>query len=255
MRIGPKPTLTGVLYAFDVVAKYQQELASKGQEAGSGNIEHSLDKYLKLKETYPDMVDDNQIVNYLMLNILAGGDTTSASMRAIVYYLSKHTSAYNKLVSELDAANLSMPAQWKNVQGLTYLDAVIREALRINPGIAMVFERIVPESGFTLPDGRFIPGGTNIGINPAVTNRNTDIFGEDAEQFNPDRWLKKDGETEVVFENRHRKMKEVADFVFGGGNRVCMGKYLAMLEIYKLIATLYSLFDVSIFFHVLGSWD
>jgi cytochrome P450 len=245
MRIGPKPTLTGVLYAFGVVAEYQQELASRGQKAGSDDVKHSLDKYIKLKETYPDMIDDNQVVNYLMLNILAGGDTTSATMRAVVYYLSKNTSAYQKLTSELDAANLSLPAQWKDIQDLTYLDAVIREALRINPGIAMVFERVVPESGFTLPDGRFVPGGTKIGINPAVTSRDVEVFGEDADLFNPDRWLKKDGETEEAFSNRRRKMRDVADFAFGGGNRVCMGRYLAMLEIYKLFATLYALFDVS----------
>lgn len=247
MRIGPKPTLTGVLYAFGVVAEYQQELASKGEKADRDDVEHSLDKYLKLKEAYPDIIDDNQIVNYLMLNILAGGDTTSSTMRAVVYYLSKNPSAYQKLTSELDAANLSLPAQWKDIQELTYLDSVIREALRINPGIAMIFERVVPQPGFTLPDGRFVPGGTAIGINPAVTNRNVDVFGEDADQFNPDRWLQKDGETEEAFKNRSRKMKDVADFVFGGGNRICMGRYLAMLEIYKLFATLYSLFDVSVF--------
>lgn len=93
----------------------------------------------------------------------------------------------------------------------------------------------------------FIPGGTAIGINPAVTNRNVDVFGQDADHFNPDRWLKKDEENEEEFRDRCRKMKDVASFVFGGGNRVCMGRNLAILEIYKLFATLYSLFDVSTF--------
>lgn len=78
-----------------------------------------------------------------MLNVLAGGDTTSATMRAVVYYLAKTPHAYGKLTAELDAARLSLPAQWRDVKGLPYLDAVIREALRINPGIAMIFERVV----------------------------------------------------------------------------------------------------------------
>ncbi|KAH8812220.1 putative cytochrome P450 [Xylogone sp. PMI_703] len=245
VRIGPKPTLTGVLYTFKVVMEYQQALTAKGPKPHD-SVEHSLDQYLKLKETYPDMVDDNQIVNYLMLTILAGGDTTSATMRALVYYLSKNAHAYESLTSELDAANLSLPAQWKDIQNLPYLDAVIREALRINPGIAMIFERTIPESGFTLPDGRFIPGGTDIGINPAVTNRNEKIFGENTDSFDPDRWLKKEGETREEVKDRLRKMKDVADFTFGGGNRVCMGRYLATLEMYKLFATLYSLFDIKL---------
>lgn len=147
---------------------------------------------------------------------------------------------------ELDTAKLSLPAKWRDIQDLSYLDAVIREGLRINPGIAMILERVVPPSGFTLPDGRFVPSGTAIGINPAVTNRDIDVFGDDAELFNPDRWLKKNGEKEGVFRDRFKRMKDVADFVFGGGNRLCMGRDLAMLEIYKLFATLYSLFDVSI---------
>lgn len=78
-----------------------------------------------------------------MLNVLAGGDTSSATMRAVVYYLAKTPHAYRKLISELDAANLSMPAQWRDVKDLPYLDAVMREAWRMNPGIAMIFERVV----------------------------------------------------------------------------------------------------------------
>ncbi|KAK5089535.1 hypothetical protein LTR70_005929 [Exophiala xenobiotica] len=241
VRIGPKPTLTGVMYAFQVVAQYQAERAEGKNQAPVAN---SLDRYLRLKEEYPDIVNDAQVVNWLMLNVLAGGDTTSATMRAVVYYLSKNPKAYEKLMQELDSTKLSFPAQWKEIKDLPYLDAVMREALRINPGIAMIFERVVPKGGFTLPDGRYIPAGTKVGMNPAVTNRNLDVFGEDANEFNPDRWLPKEGELPQAFDIRLRRMREVADFVFGGGGRVCMGRYLATLEIYKLFATLYSTFDM-----------
>ncbi|KAL3491635.1 cytochrome P450 [Aspergillus germanicus] len=242
VRIGPKPTLTGVLYAFKVVAEYQAEL--KENKVKAGTVDHTLDKYVQLKETYPDMVNDVQIVNWLMLSILAGGDTTSATMRAAVYYLAKNADAYQKLVSELSSASLVLPAQWKDIRDLPYLDGVIRESMRLNPGIAMVFERVAPEGGFTLPDGRYIPAGTKAGINPAVTNRDYAIFGEDADDFRPDRWLKRDDETAEKYEERHRRMNDTCDFVFGGGGRICMGRYLAMLEIKKLIATLYSSFDL-----------
>jgi cytochrome P450 len=242
-RIGPKPTLTGVLYAFKVVAEYQAQLAEKN--ISTGTVDHTLDKYVQLKETYPDVVDDNQIVNWLMLSILAGGDTSSATMRAAVYYLAKTPLATTKLAAELNAAGISAPAPWKRIRDLSYLDAVIRETMRMNPGIAMIFERIVPEGGFTLPDGRYLPAGTKAGINPFVTNRDYEVFGEDADTFNPDRWLQGEDESSGHFEDRQRRMKDTVDFVFGGGGRVCMGRYLAMLEIKKLIATLYSSFDVS----------
>lgn len=243
-RIGPKPTLTGVLYAFKVVAEYQAQLAAKKVIAGSA--EHTLDKYVKLKESLPDMVNDQQIVNWLMLSILAGGDTSSSTMRAILYYLAKSKSAYSKLTAELEAAALPVPAPWKTIRDLPYLDAVIRESMRINPGIAIVFERVVPEGGFTLPDGRYLPEGTKVGINPYVTNRDYRVFGKDADSFDPDRWLQGKDESTEAFKIRERRMKDTVDFVFGGGGRVCLGRYLAILEIKKLVATLYTLFDVSI---------
>ncbi|OJJ39814.1 hypothetical protein ASPWEDRAFT_25610 [Aspergillus wentii DTO 134E9] len=244
VRIGPKPTLTGVLYAFKVVAEYQAQ--SSEEKAKSGPANHTLEKYVQLKETHPDIVDDNQIVNWLMLSILAGGDTTSATMRATVYYLAKTPDASCRLADELTQASLTIPAKWKDINALPYLDAVIRESIRMNPGLAMILERVVPDEGFTLPDGRYIPAGTKVGINPFVTNRDYGVFGEDADSFNPDRWLKGAGENVEAYESRLRRMKDTSDFTFGGGGRICMGRYLAMLEIYKFIATLYSLFDIQL---------
>lgn len=141
-------------------------------------------------------------------------------MRAVVYYLAKSPSASAKLTTELKDAALPTPASWKSIRDLLYLDAVIREAMRVNPG-------------------------TKIGINPFVTNRDSDVFGDDADSFNPDRWLQGKAESVAQFEASSRRMKYTVYFVFGGGGRICMGRYLAMLEIKKLIATLYSLFDGS----------
>jgi cytochrome P450 len=132
----------------------------------------------------------------------------------------------------------------EDIRDLPYLDGVIRQSMRLNPGIAMVFECVPPEAGFTLPDGRYILAGTKVGINPGVTSRDYAIFGEDADDFRPDRWLRRDYETAEQYEERHRRMNDTCDFVFGGGGRICMGRYLAVLEIKKLIATLCSTFDV-----------
>ncbi|RMY20294.1 hypothetical protein D0867_04098 [Hortaea werneckii] len=253
VRVGPKPTLTGVVYTFGVVAQYQQELREHGaKDAGKERPPHYLDRYVQLKEqkSKEDFggleVDDKQIVNWLMLNILAGGDTTSATMRAVLYYLAKTPSNYNKITAELDAAQLALPAQWKDTQSLPYLDAVIREAIRHNPGNAMIFEREVPASGMHLPDGRYVPGGTKVGVNPAVTNRNREIFGSDADEWNADRWLRGDDEAEAEYKGRLARMKDVSEFTFGGGNRVRMGKSLARMEMYKLFGTIYSLYDINL---------
>ncbi|PSR82638.1 cytochrome P450 [Coniella lustricola] len=242
VRIGPQPTLTGIFYAMKVVDEYQKQQSPTQNYDGT---EHYLEKYVQLKKSNPDSaIDDNQIVSWLMLNVLAGGDTTSATMRAVVYYLGKTPNAYAKLVNELDNARLSLPAQWTDIKGLPYLDAVLREAMRLSPGIALIMERVVPADGYRLPDGRFIPAGTKIGVNPAVTNRDRAVFGPDADDFNPDRWLRHDDEDSIQFEARLRQMRDVADHTFGSGSRICMGRYFAQLELWKLFATLYSVYDL-----------
>jgi cytochrome P450 len=179
-----------------------------------------------------------------MLNILAGGNTTSAIIRATVYYLSKYPAAYDKITAELDGANLSFSSKWKEISDLTYLDAVPREPSRINPGLAMVLEQVVPAGGFTLPDRRFIPAGTKVGINLTVVTPDFEVFDADADELKPDRWIKRDDKSYDDFQVGYRQMRDVADFIFGGGGRVCMGRYLATLEIWKLFATLYSVFDM-----------
>lgn len=95
---------------------------------------------------------------------------------------------------------------------MPYLDSVIREALRVNPGIAMIFERVDLEGRFTLPDGRYFPAGTKAGINPFVTNRDFGVFRGDADDFNPDRWLQGKDESSKNFEVRLRWMKDTSTY-------------------------------------------
>ena len=66
--------------------------------------------------------------------------------------------------------------------------AVINEALRIHPSTGTILERYVPTGGMVL-HGKHIPAGTTIGVNAWVMNRNKEVFGEDVEDFRPERWI------------------------------------------------------------------
>lgn len=135
-----------------------------------------------------------------------------------------------------------MPIPYRDAVKLPYLNAVVREAMRIHPGVGLLLERFVPAGGLKLPDGRFVPAGTIVGLNPWVVHRDTEVFGADAHVFNPGRWLKGDGEDEDEYNARLKRMKD-ADLTFGAGSRVCLGKNLALLEVYKLIPTLFMKYD------------
>ena len=71
-----------------------------------------------------------------------------------------------------------------------------------------------------------------------------EVFGADAEVFNPDRWLQRTDEDEEQFKARLRLMKSL-DMTFGIGQRKCVGVHVAELQIYKLIPAIVGLLDVS----------
>ena len=68
------------------------------------------------------------------------------------------------------------------------MHACVKEAERIHPPIGLPLERIVPARGATIC-GQFFEGGTVVGMNAWVIHRNKDVFGHDADSWNPDRWL------------------------------------------------------------------
>lgn len=73
--------------------------------------------------------------------------------------------------------------------------------MRMHPGVQLPLERIVPVGGATLCDVH-IPAGTIVGVNAAVVHRDTEIFGADANEFRPERWLDEDQE-KVKTMDRH----------------------------------------------------
>ena len=188
--------------------------------------------------------------------MMAGADTTAIALCATVYFVLKQPRICRRLKQELVDAKLSLPISYKTAQSLPYLDAVISESLRMHPAVGLPLERVVPPEGLRLPDGRTIPGGTIVGMNPWVVHADTNVFGEDAESFRPERWLPYDGE--VDYAARKRSMKET-DLTFGAGNRVCLGKNVSLMEIYKIIATLFLQYDMELVdpkkqWHVQNSW-
>ena len=129
---------------------------------------------------------------------------------------------------------------------LPYLDACLQESQRLHPAVGLSLERVAPKEGIKLPNGPFIEEGTIIGMNSWIVHKDQNIYGEDAGVFKPERWLPDKGESKQAFEARKRAMKDT-DLTFSTGDRACLGKWVAVVEIYKVIATLFLLCDVSHF--------
>jgi cytochrome P450 len=89
------------------------------------------------------------------------------TLSALFYHLLKHPSSYQRLQQELDAAGASLiddPITFKQAQALPYLQAVIKEALRLYLATGLGLQRSVPLGGVLLC-GRLFPHGMTVGIN------------------------------------------------------------------------------------------
>ena len=191
-----------------------------------------LSRFLTLHDKQPEIVPHTRLLAYLFMNINAGSDTVGSTFRTIFYYLLKNPSTLSTLQSEIDTAQqadtLTKPLPtWQECQQLPYLNAVIKEALRFIPALGLPLERIVPPGPGLTVKNHTLPPGTIIGINPYVLHRHPKIFGEDAEEWNPDRWLS-DDEGKVKYMDSHL-------LTFGAGKRTCLGRNIAMLELAKLV--------------------
>jgi cytochrome P450 len=167
---------------------------------------------------------------HVTLMIQAGADTTGTALGCILRFLLTDPSVLARARAEIETAEanglLSTPIRYEETrQHLPFFVACIKEGLRLNPPATNLFARIAPEDGKVI-DGHFVPGGTEITSHAYTVQRNKELYGEDAAEFKPERWM--------VGEKRNFEL-EAAQFTFGVGSRVCLGKDIAILEMYKLL--------------------
>ncbi|KAH8666577.1 cytochrome P450 [Xylariales sp. PMI_506] len=260
MRIGP-PNLGNVTR----IASEHMTARLQGKDKNfDPKVPDFLQFFIDAKAAHPEAVDEGVIMGYLLVNLLAGADTTAITIRAIFYYLLKTPTAYRNLEDEIMGAGFKGVAPFHESRALPYLEAVVREAMRLHPGVCFLLERYVPEGGFQLPGGAgFVPAGTAVGINAYISGRNPAVWGGDPDVFRPERWLRGhspglEGETEPAYRERMR-LFAASDLAFGGGSRICIGRSLALMEVYKIVATLVSRYEIELThpekeWKVTGSW-
>ncbi|KAJ9606533.1 Cytochrome p-450 [Cladophialophora chaetospira] len=235
------PQLPDPLYRFlkiteDEIARYDDQ---QGEKTGRTDFLAQL----REKESKDGQIPYRDMMNHLSNNIVEchgiRSDTTAVSLRACFYYLIKTPSAYEKLVAEIDEAEktgkLSNFISYEECLRLPYLQAVLKEAMRLHPGVAYPLERYVPVEGATIC-GVELPGGTNVSVTAPVIHMDKTVYGEDAESFRPERWLEAEPE--------HLKLMERSFLTFGAGTRTCIGKNISILEMGKFVPQILRHFDL-----------
>lgn len=157
---------------------------------------------------------------------MAGSDTTATAIRATLLYLIVNPRVVSKLRSELSSNPISSPIQEAEARKLPYLQAIIKEGLRIFPPIVGLMSKEVPAGGDVI-NNQFVPGGTKIGFGAYGIFRNREAWGEDADTFRPERWLQ-------ASPGKLKEKESTLELVFGYGKYQCLGKNLEMMELNKI---------------------
>ncbi|CAK7223636.1 hypothetical protein SBRCBS47491_005275 [Sporothrix bragantina] len=231
---------TGILrMALFTTGRIDEGEQKRKAQVGKTKADDFLSKSLDLHEDNPKKFPRAAVDTLCLTNFGAGSDTTSISLCAILFNLMNNPKSLAKLRDEVHKklAELNLDRiPFKDTQSMPYFQACIKEALRLHPATGLPLARVVPADGATI-SGIFFPAGTVVGINSWVAHRNRDVFGADADEFRPERWL--------IQDSAKLSLMESYWLPFGVGSRTCIGKNISLLEINKLIPVLLKKFDFS----------
>lgn len=174
-----------------------------------------------------------QVSAEALVHFFAGADTVAICLRTAVFLLASAPAAYRRLQDEIDGAVagggvITRPVVAEaEVRALPYLQACIRETLRLWPPIMSLMGKVSDVADEIC--GVRVPAGTSVGIGWFGVMRDRGVFGRDADAFEPARWLEAEGE-------RLARMEATQGLAFAAGTRwECLGKRIAMMEVGKCL--------------------
>lgn len=140
------------------------------------------------------MPDAGELYEEAQALMFAGADTVGNAMMVASFFLGKKPSLQKRLKAELEQAWPDLdqdPPSLSELEKLPYLNAVIRESLRLSMGVVAGLLRVVPPQGATIC-GTSVPGGTIVSCSVPFVHHNKEIF-ENPFDFKPERWLEDPG--------------------------------------------------------------
>ncbi|OBZ65058.1 hypothetical protein A0H81_14948 [Grifola frondosa] len=178
--------------------------------------------------------DDFRRATYLHTNHYAQANIRTLGMLTfIICYLLKNPEAMRKLRDEIDSTIGNRLMSVKNVNKLPYLLAVMRESLRLGPSVSI--RTVKPLEDTVIAGGKYaVQKDVPIMVNVFMVHRDPEVWGDDAEQFRPERML--NGKFEALPPNSWQP--------FGFGMRACIGRPFAWQEVQIAIITILQKFDL-----------
>ncbi|KAG1856281.1 cytochrome P450 [Suillus tomentosus] len=221
-----------VCYKFiDPILKEALE-KNKTLKENMGEKTDAKDRDVEEGETLLDHLvnytEDPIVIRDEILNIMiAGRDTTAATLTFVIYMLTQHPDVLHRLREEiLSKVGSSRRPTYDDMRDMKYMRAVINETLRLYPPVPFNVRTSTEPAVWPGIDGGkpiYIPPNTRTPYSVFLMHRRTDLWGPDAQEFDPDRFL----------DDRLRKYCTPNPFIFvpfNAGPRICLGQQFAYNE-------------------------
>ncbi|KAI9779970.1 MAG: hypothetical protein M1835_004604 [Candelina submexicana] len=236
----PKEYRVCCAQAHEFVDYFVRKALDRGQrEKDSKKGEDGKEKYVFLNELASQTQDPLEL-RYQLLNILlAGRDTTASLLGWVFYLLVRDPVRFEKLraiiIEEFGSYSSPYDLTFAKLKGCQYLQYVINETLRLYPvvpgnGRRAIKDTTLPRGGG--PDGQspiLVKKHEQVGYSVHVMHRRKDLWGQDADEFKPERW--------------EGRKTDWSYLPFNGGPRICLGQQFALTETSYVIVRLVQRFD------------
>jgi len=189
-----------------------------------------------------EFVPEESLVDQMMTFLVAGHETTSLAVQWAIYLLCKNPEIQSrlrkeirsKLPSEFDIDNVDITS---TLDSSPFLHAVCNEVLRVYSPVPLVVRVAAKDTSLNnIP----IPKGTRVTHSPWAANYSRELWGEDASEFNPDRW------TGPGKANTGGARSNYAFGTFSHGPRSCIGSHFAKAEFACILAALVATFEIEL---------
>lgn len=194
-----------------------------------------IEAMLAAHDTGGDHLSEEELLGNVLTVLLAGEDTTANTLCWTLHLLFKHPDEWRALVAEVDArlGADALPRDFDVARGFDCIEACVTEAMRLYPVAPVIFHQANHDC---VIDGIEIPAGTGAVCLMRRAGVDSQVCG-DAAAFRPGRWNGSDDAAD--------KRVQKAAMPWGAGGRLCPGRYLALLEMKMVLATLARNFELA----------
>ncbi|KAI9345169.1 cytochrome P450 [Zopfochytrium polystomum] len=257
LKLLPTAARRRYLTARKVLAEKCDEIyEARVKSSQKGGCKDLLSTLIRANQDATEKMSRNELRDQILTFVLAGHETTSTTLTWALLHLAEHPDVQARLHAEITAALPKLDPlllSYDLANSLQYTDAVVKETLRFIPTVPFLYRSNMADDELL---GFKVPKGTTIITPPIVMHRLKSLWGEDADCFNPDRWLTADAaagspekvcpvanaaETGAVDSDKPAKSEARAFgafMPFSLGPRNCIGARFATTELKILLTVL-----------------